>query len=158
MDTIPSDAGRVPLMTPVGQSVPTGYLTQIKRSSNTYDLIPLSATRCTKGYEHALSIYHLAEGTQAWKQLSTTRDATSNVVIAELEPTDGYYAVMAVVELPPLQQGWNLLTYPIAGSRPVTEALAALSGKYAHVLTLRNDATTGELFLPPEPSALGNSN
>ncbi|MCO5204024.1 MAG: VCBS repeat-containing protein [Anaerolineae bacterium] len=158
VDTIPSDAGRVPLwMTPVGQLYRLALDADQTISATRMISFRYLQRDVPKGYEHALSIYHLAEGTQAWKQLSTTRDATSNVVIAELEPTDGYYAVMAVVELPPLQQGWNLLTYPIAGSRPVTEALAALSGKYAHVLTLRNDATTGELLLPPEPSALATA-
>ena len=44
----------------------------------------------------------------------------------------GLYALFSHYDVP-LQPGWNLIGYPVQGSRPITEALASIVGEYSMV-------------------------
>ena len=85
-----------------------------------------------EGYEHALNVYFLPEGDDTWQRLDTER-YVENLVVAEIEKTDGTYAVMSTVKMPDLKPGWNLFSYPLPGSRPLTETLASIAGAYGAV-------------------------
>lgn len=56
-----------------------------------------------------------------------TLQFVENLVVAELQPQDGTYAVMSTVTLPTLQPGWNALTYPLPDTRSVTTALQSIN-------------------------------
>jgi hypothetical protein len=64
--------------------------------------------------------------------LPTTVDPYYNMATAELQG-EGLYVLMSSVEVPLYSAGWNLFAYPVAGSRPVTEALQSIDGYYATV-------------------------
>ncbi len=85
-----------------------------------------------EGYEEALTLYFLPDGSEQWQRLFSTR-FVENLVVADLQGTDGIYAVMATIELPTLQPGWNLFIYPLPDSRPAAEALSSLAGYYTAV-------------------------
>lgn len=75
-------------------------------------------------------IYYLPKGAKTWQRLPTTR-FVENLVVADLQPGAGTYAVMSTVALPALHPGWNVLTYPLPYTRPVTIALASLANLYS---------------------------
>jgi hypothetical protein len=56
-----------------------------------------------------------------------------NLVVAELENSDGTYAVMSTVKMPALSPGWNQFSYPLPDSRLITDALASIVGSYTTV-------------------------
>ncbi len=82
-----------------------------------------------EGYEHTLNFYFLAEGGKEWIRLDTNR-YVENLVVTELKEGNGTYAIMATIEMPALKPGWNLFSYPMPDSRPVTETLASIAGSY----------------------------
>ncbi|MCB8954432.1 MAG: VCBS repeat-containing protein [Ardenticatenales bacterium] len=90
-----------------------------------------------EGYENTLAVYFKADGVgRPWRRITETQQFVENLVVAPLQTDDagagidGVYAVMASVEMPALQPGWNLLAYPLTVSRPLTSALAAIAGQY----------------------------
>ncbi len=89
-----------------------------------------------EGFEETLTIYFLAEGQQRWQRLNTAR-FVDNRVIADLQAEAGYYTIMSTIELPELQQGWNLMAYPLPDCRTITGTLDSIS--HTVVLEPRQD-------------------
>jgi subtilisin-like proprotein convertase family protein len=80
--------------------------------------------------EDLLSVYFY-EGSM-WQELTTERDAYFNLASAPSQGV-GLYALMASVQISLEAPGWNLFSYPVRTSRPVTEALLSISGYYTTV-------------------------
>ncbi|MCB8944840.1 MAG: VCBS repeat-containing protein [Ardenticatenaceae bacterium] len=87
------------------------------------------------GYEYALNIYFLAEGSSQWQRLITTVDDDENRAIADM-PLDGggIYVLVTTIEMPGLEQGWNLLAYPVPATRTVGLALASIEEDYTTIV------------------------
>jgi hypothetical protein len=102
-----------------------------------------------EGYEHVLNLYFLPDGSDEWMRLPSTR-FVENLVVADLQAAGGTYAVMATLEMPALQPGWNLFVYPLPDSRPVSEALSSLAGAYT--IVHQRDILSG----PPDDQAETN--
>jgi len=75
--------------------------------------------------EHLLYIYYY-DGTTWTKLENTSRDPQRNFAVADA-PDDGIYALMYSLDAPLRGSGWNPVSYPVQGSRPVTVALGASS-------------------------------
>jgi hypothetical protein len=67
-----------------------------------------------------------------WHPLSTRLDTYHNVASAPIQGA-GLYALMSSIEIPLYGPGWNLFSYPVETTRPVTEALLSISGYYTTV-------------------------
>jgi hypothetical protein len=80
------------------------------------------------GYEHTLAIYFLPDGRAVWQRLETIR-YVENLVVAELQETNGVYAVMSTLVMPELVPGWNLVMYPLPDARAIAETLASLGDR-----------------------------
>jgi hypothetical protein len=80
--------------------------------------------------ETNLAVYHWTGA--AWQRLATVVNERQNIASAPLVAS-GIYALMAGEEVAICCLGWNLISYPIHETRPVTVALASLSGAYSMV-------------------------
>jgi hypothetical protein len=67
-----------------------------------------------------------------WTALDTVLDTYFNLASAPSQG-EGVYTLMASVKIPLYGLGWNLVSYPIPGTRPITQALRSISGAYAIV-------------------------
>jgi hypothetical protein len=67
-----------------------------------------------------------------WRRLPTQLDTYYNVASAPTQG-EGLYALMTNIEIALYGPDWNLLPYPIEGTRPVEEALAPIEGYYSIV-------------------------
>lgn len=86
--------------------------------------------------EEDLKIYHW-DGTK-WAMLPTVVDAYYNFASAPSRGT-GIYALMAGVEIGLYTPGWNLISYPMRGTRAVTEALRSIEGDYSQIFGFAPD-------------------
>ncbi len=68
----------------------------------------------------------------AWHRLPTSLDPYHNMASGPAQG-EGVYALMSAFQIPLYGPGWNLFSYPIQASRPVTEALLSISGYYTTV-------------------------
>jgi subtilisin-like proprotein convertase family protein len=84
------------------------------------------------GEEEWLRLYYWDEATEEWRQLPTELDTYHNTASAAVQGP-GLYALMSSIEIPLYEPGWNLVAYPVQGSRTVTEALASIQGAYSFV-------------------------
>ncbi|HYF63138.1 MAG TPA: VCBS repeat-containing protein [Herpetosiphonaceae bacterium] len=75
-----------------------------------------------------------------WRKLETTLDTYNNAAVAKAQGP-GLYLLMSSVEVPIPHQGWNLISYPVAATRPVTEALQSIDGSYSIVYSFDSTAT-----------------
>lgn len=86
------------------------------------------------GYEQALNLYYSPDEGASWQRLPTLLDLEENLAAAAIPANaqvgPGIYALLATLDLPQLTPGWNLVSYPLAGSRAVSSALASLEGAY----------------------------
>jgi hypothetical protein len=73
-----------------------------------------------------------------WEMLPTTVDAYYNFVSAPGRGA-GVYALMSSTEIVLYTEGWNLISYPIRGAQPVTEALRSIEGLYTQVYGFEPD-------------------
>jgi hypothetical protein len=119
-----------PWLIPVGQA----YHVRLNSAVDDERIIALTYLQrdVPEGYEHALNVYFLPEGSSQWQRLVTKR-YVENLVVAELEDTDGTYAVMSTIKMPELSPGWNLFSYPLPDSRSISDALASINGTYTTV-------------------------
>jgi hypothetical protein len=81
------------------------------------------------GEEAWIRVYYW-EGSR-WRILSTTLDTYHNTASA-LVQGPGLYALMSSYQIR-LYPGWNNVSYPVYGTRPVTESLASIAGYYGQV-------------------------
>ena len=79
-----------------------------------------------------LVIYFQAHDSQQWQPLPTTLDTIHNVAFARLMG-NGLYALVATVEMPPFEVGWNLFSYPLNDPRSTAEALVSIAGDYTEI-------------------------
>ncbi len=82
------------------------------------------------GEEGWLRLYH--HDGSAWKQLATNLDKYHNLASASADGP-GIYALMSSIELDVDAAGWNLISYPVEATRPVTDALVSATGYYTTV-------------------------
>ena len=68
----------------------------------------------------------------SWERLPTQLDAYHNHAVARVQG-EGVYALMSSLEIPLYTPGWNLISYPVQGTRPITEALQSIEGSYTMV-------------------------
>ena len=85
------------------------------------------------GNESLLQAYFLPEGDTEWIPIATELDADHNHASATLQGS-GIYALIATIQYPPFNEGWNNFSYPVQVSRPITEALASIDSSYNAVL------------------------
>lgn len=67
-----------------------------------------------------------------WAALDTELNTYFNLASAPSEG-GGIYALMASAKIPLYGPGWNLVSYPVPGTRTISEALRSISGTYAIV-------------------------
>jgi hypothetical protein len=104
-----------------------------------------------EGYEHTLNLYFLPDRGEQWQRLPSRR-FVENLVVADLQTTNGTYVVMSTLEMPQLRPGWNLLVYPLADTRLVSEALHSIDSAYTIVY---QDSSAGQVS-PPDSTAMTN--
>ena len=121
--------------TPLDWATPVGHAYRLLASPGAPNLTAASlsiaymADDVVPGEERWIRMYYW-DGT-AWTILPTTLDMTENMAAAPCQG-EGTYALMSSIEVP-LQQGWNLLAYPVPQTRPVTETLLSIQGAYTLV-------------------------
>jgi hypothetical protein len=88
----------------------------------------------------------------AWVMLDTVRDDVTNLVSAPSRGA-GIYALMAS-KTSPLYTGWNSMTYLVKPSRPVSMALASISGAYNLVYgyVITDTANPWKVYAPDAPA------
>jgi len=100
------------------------------------------------GEESFLALYYWTGST--WTKLPTLRHPAYNEVTAPARGP-GLYALMSSLEIPLPTAGWNLVSYPVQGTRAVTDALASVVGRYG--LVYGYDATDAadpwKVYTPP---------
>jgi hypothetical protein len=126
-------------LTPVGSSYRFAATTPVTRTI----LFQYVEREVPRGYEHTLSIYHLPADGSGWQKLPTLIDGVQNLAVTRM-PDDqhlgqGVYALIAAVEMPPLQPGWNLFAYTVPQTRTVDVALRSIEGAYDMVYRYRPD-------------------
>lgn len=84
-------------------------------------------------YEDGLRIYHSTDKGATWQELETILDTDDNLATAIMpseDAGDGLYMLAVTIAMPLLEAGWNQVGYPVAGTRPVDEALASIADDY----------------------------
>ena len=72
------------------------------------------------------------------------------------EPAKGTYALIATVELPALQPGWNMIAYTLPNTRTVDSALTSLDGSYSVLYSyVPGDESSWQSFDPEASSLYG---
>jgi len=84
------------------------------------------------GMEEDITIYRWDEGTGTWQTLPTKLNTWDNFASASMQGS-GLYTLLTAFQVPLPAAGWNLFSYPLRESQPVTQALASVSGAYATV-------------------------
>ncbi len=97
-----------------------------------------------EGYEHTLAVYFLPDGETTWRRLATD-PYVENLVVAKVQPVDGTYAVMSSVQMPALNPGRNLFTYPLSEPQAVGSALSSIAGQVSGVYTATLDSEVDRL-------------
>ncbi len=99
------------------------------------------------GFEHTLAIYFKADIEGAtWQRLETALDQRENTASARMPERargNGSYALVATLELPALQEGWNLLSYPLPVRTPMTTALSSIAPSYTIAYEYDETLVTG---------------
>ncbi len=78
-----------------------------------------------------ISLYYW-DGT-VWDKLPTTLLETYFHEASARCVGPGLYVLMSSLEIPLTEAGWNLVSYPVQGTRAVTQALASIEGYYSLV-------------------------
>src|SRR5690606_14749865 len=95
------------------------------------------------GFEPVLRLYFLPDG-GGWQPLDTRLDVDENLASARMPAAaNGVYVLAASVELPQLQEGWNLLAYTIPETRTVDVALASIRNDFTAVYQYDPATETG---------------
>jgi hypothetical protein len=128
--------------------VPVGQAYQVSLDPTVQDERVIGLTYLQRdvpeGYEHTLTVYFLPNGSEEWQRLET-EGYVENLVVADVQDTDGTYAVMAVIEMPGLNPGRNLFSYPLPVTQPVNNALRSIAGDYSRVFEIDADGQENEV-------------
>jgi subtilisin-like proprotein convertase family protein len=116
-------------LTPVGQTY--RYDTN-QVQTHTSILFKYLQRDVPEGQEYGLRVYYSPDEGQTWHRLPTELDTYRNLASAEVSE-NGIYVLISTVEMPPFTVGWNNFGYPVPGTRPVTDALVSIAGKYTSV-------------------------
>ena len=84
------------------------------------------------GMEEDSTIYYWDGDEATWHALPTTLDMMDNFASAQISGS-GLYALLTAYRVPLYAPGWNLFSYPLRSSQPVTAALVSISGYYTTV-------------------------
>lgn len=93
-------------------------------------------------YEHVLRIYYSPDEGESWQRLNTRLDTDHNFASAVMPETnngDGLYMLAATLDMPMLDEGWNLLAYPVPFTRTLPLAVESLGNSYT---TIYNNGPT----------------
>jgi hypothetical protein len=84
------------------------------------------------GMEEDITIYTWDEDDVSWHILPTTLNPEDNFASARVEGA-GVYALLTAFKIPLYAEGWNLFSYPLRDSQPVSAALVSIEGQYGIV-------------------------
>jgi hypothetical protein len=125
--TVPSPP---PWATVVGQAYHlTGPANRLEGASISFQYL---GREVPPGEEDWLRLYYRAPTSATWQLLPTQLDTYYNNAAAPAQGP-GLYALMSSFEIPLYGPGWNLFSYPVQATRPVSHALLAISGVYTTV-------------------------
>jgi hypothetical protein len=104
------------------------------------------------GQEGWVKVYYQAPMSATWQVLPTRLDTYHNTASAPVAG-EGMYVLMTSVEIPIYAPGWNMVAYPVPGTRPVEGALASISGSYGMVYGYEptDPADPWKLYAPGVP-------
>jgi hypothetical protein len=102
------------------------------------------------GTANGVSLYRWDDAGRVWRILPGLERGVEGEVTAPIGQP-GLYVLMSSAEIE-LHAGLNLVAYPIAGERPVAEALASIAGSYTSVRSY--DAASGrwQIYTPGAPA------
>ncbi|MEI2688917.1 MAG: hypothetical protein V9H69_04095 [Anaerolineae bacterium] len=123
LEALPKPPGLPQWLTPVGQAYRFVASDDAPRSIE----FAYYQREVPEGYEHTLTIYYSPDEGATWTRLPTQRDPAENQATAKAEQS-GLYVLVAGVEIPFYQAGWNLFAYPVPMDLPIEQALASLDG------------------------------
>ena len=107
------------------------------------------------GYEYTLTIYYSPDDGASWQRLPTTLEQDENRATAIMPANPvlgrGLYGLFATVEMPPLYPGWNLFSFTIPVTRPITQALGSLNDAYTSILHFDKKGGRWTLYDPAVP-------
>ncbi|MBN1246021.1 MAG: VCBS repeat-containing protein [Anaerolineae bacterium] len=120
-------------------TTPIGQVYRLLASASAPSLIGTSisfsylGSEVPPGEESWLKIYYNDESVPGnWQPLETTRDMDYNHAVADAQGP-GLYVLMSSLEIPLYRAGWNLFSYPVQATRPISDALISISGIYTTV-------------------------
>jgi len=97
------------------------------------------------GMEEDITIYTWDENEAEWHILATTLNPEDNFASARVEGA-GVYALLTAFRIPLVAPGWNLFSYPLRTSQPVSAALASIEGEYSIVYGYDASQSTWEAW------------
>ena len=89
-------------------------------------------TDIPEGMENWLRLYYYPLDGGGWRELPTALDAYNNMASAPCQG-QGWYALMAAVELSLSGPGWEAFSYPLAYTQSVSQALLSIDDAYTSV-------------------------
>jgi hypothetical protein len=131
--TIPELASH-PWLVPVGQAYNVVVSETIESLDEQYIAFHYLQREVPAGHEDRLALYYLPDSSTEWQLVEAGEQFVENLIVAPLQES-GTYAIMASVTMPPLEKGWNLVSYPLAVTRTVTNGLASIEGQYDGFVT-----------------------
>ena len=93
-------------------------------------------------YESFLQVYYSADNGQTWQPLVTALDTEDNLAAATMpaaQQGNGLYALVSTIPLPALAEGWNLFTYPLPGTRTVSDIFASIEESFTSAYHQQDD-------------------
>ena len=118
------------------------------QSSITFEYLNSDVPPGEKPFIH---MYRWDDQGRRWIRLAEqTNYQAHNLISARLEGP-GLYALFSHIDIP-LEPGWNLIGYPVQGTRAISEALVSIDGKYSMVFGLDGD-TSGDAWRVYIPGA-----
>lgn len=166
LQTLANVPNREPWLIPVGQA----YAIESDPTITTQRLIAFNYLQrdVPEGFEETVTMYFLPNcdadgmncGSQSWQRLQSTRRLVENVAVAPLvtdeqgAARDGVYALFSTVELPTLQPGWNLFSYPLLVPQGVITALASIEGKYGNIFEVTGGSAVTLVTVLPNVQSL----
>jgi hypothetical protein len=104
----------------------SGAITNLQKLSISFNYLE---SEVPTGEESWLHIYFWNPTPGQWERLPTRLDTAQNMASAPVQGT-GLYALFSSLEIALPQTGWNLLSYPLQESRPVSQALQSIDSYY----------------------------
>ncbi|MEZ4767292.1 MAG: VCBS repeat-containing protein [Caldilineales bacterium] len=91
------------------------------------------------GYEHTLKVYYSADDGATWQRMPTDLYPGQNLATVAADDS-GMYVLAAAVDIPLYNKGWNLFSYPVPNTLPITDALRSLpAGSYGTIFGYDNE-------------------